>query len=90
VTIIINCAGDVALAKRLYQFLSKSVWMYVAAVAINNDQIMIESGLPVLKKSDMRWLVEAYLALNEDVKKYSITESGKILTIHITGSLHRR
>jgi hypothetical protein len=90
VTIIINCAGDVALAKRLYQFLSKSVWMYVAAVAINNDQIMIESGLPVLKKSDVRWLVEAYLALNEDVKKYSITESGKILTIRVTASSHRR
>jgi hypothetical protein len=90
VAIVISCAGNVALAKRLYQFLSKSVWLYVAAVAINNDQITIESGLPVLKKSDVRWLVEAYLALNEDIKKYSITESGKILTIRTTDGSHRR
>lgn len=88
-TIIISCAGNVALAKRLYQFLSKSVWMYVASVAINNDQIMIDSGLSVLRKSDVQWLVEAYLALNEGLKKYSITESGKTLTIHTTGSMHR-
>jgi len=78
---IISCAGNIALAKRIYQFLSHSVWLYVAAVDIKDDQITIESGLPVLKKSDVRWLIEAYLALNESGKKYSISESGELLTV---------
>jgi hypothetical protein len=79
---IINCAGDDSLAVRVRDFVSKSKWVRFATFSVNSDEVMIEDGFGV-KTKDVRRLLEAFIASNNDLDKYSIIEINGVFTIGI-------
>ena len=52
-----------------------------AAISVSEDEVRIENNLPDTKKKDVRWLLEAFLALNDDLAKYSVIEFSDIFTV---------
>ena len=81
--LIISCASDESVAMRLRDFLSKSKWLRFATISVNNDEITIE-GRPIsVKRQDIRRLLEAFLASNDDLKEYSVTEYNDLYIVGI-------
>lgn len=81
--ILISCAGDESLALGLHEFLSKSKWLQSATISVNNDELSIEDRLNSIKTKDVQRLLEAFLALNDDLDEYSVTEFNDIFTVGI-------
>lgn len=83
VTKVINCAGDAGLAERLHQFLLLSKMSSHASISIGKDEIAIENEQSLIDNRYVRLLVEAFLASNDDLEDYSLTNIGELFTIGI-------
>lgn len=83
VAIIVSCAGDQPLAMRLRDFLSKSKWLQFASISANDDELTLESKLMNVKHKDVKRLLEAFLASNDDLAEYSVIEFDDVFTIGI-------
>lgn len=77
VALVVSCAGDVALAKRLHQFLLLSKWSSNASISIENDEIAIENEQSLIGIRHVRRLLEGFLASNYDLDDYSLTNVGE-------------
>jgi hypothetical protein len=83
VAVIVSCAGDDSLAVRLRDFLNKSKWLQFATISVYDDEVTIEDRLIDVKIRDVQRLLEAFLASNNDLDEYSVTEFNGIFTVGI-------
>jgi hypothetical protein len=83
VAILISCAGDESLALRLRDFLSKSKWLKSASFSVNTDELMIYDKQMAVKHKDVKRLLEAFMASNNDLAQYSAIEFSDTFTVGI-------
>jgi len=88
VTKVISCAGDLELANRLHQFLLLSEMSSHAIFSIENDEIAIANGQSPINNRNVRRLLEGFLASNDDLDDYSLTNIGELFTIGILRKMH--
>lgn len=87
--VVVSCAGDTDLAKRLYDYL---VSAYPSAtdtgmISLNEDEITIQSKELGIKNDVVRKSLSEFQASNADLVGYSITEFEHVFTIGIRHSL---
>lgn len=89
--VVVSCAGDGDLAKRLYDFL---VSAYPSAantdmISLKEDEVTIQNKELGIKNDEMRKSLAKFQASNADLVGYSITEFEHVFTIGIPHSLDK-
>jgi hypothetical protein len=86
---LISCAHDSDLAKRLYDFLA-SAYPSVAStdmISLKEDEITIQNEKLHIKNDEVRKSLSEFQASNADLVGYSIMKFGDTFTIGIPHSL---
>ena len=90
-TIIISCASDTELAKRLYDHLieiARINFNYATdLISYNADEIEIWDRETRMKKDDIVKAVKVFLASDSHLGDHSVIEFGNIITVGIKQSL---
>ena len=86
--VLISCAGDSDLAKKLYDFLLSA---YPSAantnmISLREDEVTIQKKLGI-KNKEVRKSLSDFQSINADLASYSIMEFGDTFTIGVQHSL---
>jgi hypothetical protein len=89
--VLISCAGDSDLAKKLCNFLLSA---YPSAantniISLKEDEVTIQNDELGIKNDEVRKSLSKFQASNADLVGYSITQIGDIFTIGIQQSLDK-
>ena len=87
--VLINCAGDTDLAKRLYNFLASTYPTIRIMMSLNEAEITIQGKTLGIKNNEVRETLSKFQASNADLAGYSITQFGNIFTIGFLQSLDK-
>jgi hypothetical protein len=89
--VVVSCAGDSELAKRLHDFLLSA---YPSAantgiLALTGDEVTIDNSPLGIKNEAMQRSLAEFQSQNKDLVGYAISEFGNIFTIGILQSLDK-
>lgn len=87
--VVVSCAGDGDLAKRLYDFLISA---YPSAadtnmISLKQDEITVEIGKPGINKDEVRQSSIKFQGSTADLVGYSVREYEDVFTVGIPHSL---
>jgi hypothetical protein len=85
--VLISCAGDNDLAKRLYNFLVSAYPDNTDMISLNEDEITIQSEKLSIRNDDVRESLAKFQATNADLDQYTIIEFADTFTIGIPQNL---
>jgi hypothetical protein len=85
--VLINCAGDTDLAKRLYDFLVSTHPTITGMTLLNEAEIAIQGKTLGIRNNEVKETLSKFQASNADLAGYSITEFGNTFTIGILQNL---
>jgi hypothetical protein len=86
--VLVSCAGDSDLAKRLYDFLIAAYPASQDMISLNADEITIQNEKLHIKNEDIRESLAKFQATNPDPAHYSIIKFADTFTIGIPKNLH--
>ena len=87
--VLISCAGDSDLAKRLFDFLVSAYPSSADMISLDEAEVTIRGKKLDIKNNEVRNTLSKFQASNTDLAGYSITEFGNIFTIGILQSLDK-
>lgn len=85
--VLISCAGDSDLAKRLYDFLVSAYPANEDMISLNTDEITIQNEKLRIKNNEIRKSLARFQAENPDLDRFTIMEFAGTFTIGIQQSL---
>ena len=84
--VLINCAGDTDLAKRLYDFLASTYPTIKDMMSLNEAEITVKSKTLPIKNNEVKETLSKFQASNPDLAEYSVMQFGNVFTIGIPQS----
>jgi hypothetical protein len=85
--VLVSCAGDSDLAKRLYDFLVAAYPASKDVISLDADEITIQNEKPRVKNKEIRQSLAEFQAANPDLEGYTIMEFEDTFTIGIQRKL---
>jgi hypothetical protein len=85
--VVVSCAGDNGLAKRLYDHMASE--FSPNFVSLNGDEITVQAKELGIKNDALHRSISKFVGSNSDLVGYSITEFGDIFTLGIQQSLDK-
>jgi hypothetical protein len=88
--LVVSCAGDNELAKKLHSYLtSKFSSAPYDLISLREDEVTIQNMELGIKNAAVRKFLDEFVGSNPDLAGYSITEFGDIFTIGVAQSLDK-
>jgi hypothetical protein len=87
--VLISCAGDSDLAKRVFDFLISAYPSKAEMISLDEAEVTIRDKTSGIKNIEVRAKLSKFQTSNTDLTGYSITEFGNIFTIGILQTLDK-